>query len=136
MNQLTGYNTYMPTYMRNQPTYMPQTQPYTYNTGTSGINWVLGVENAKSFYVEPGKSVILMDSERPVFYIKSVDFNGMGSIKAYEFTETSTEPKVAEPVAATPAIDLSKYVTKDELAALIEELRTKHSEEVRTKALI
>ena len=65
-----------------------------------------------------------MDSERSVFYIKTVDPNGMGSIKAYEFSELVEEPKNAAP-APTPQQDLSQYVTRTELEAMLAELRPK-----------
>ena len=127
MNNPYGYNSYMPTYMRTQglggmsyPPTFPMQQP----ASTNGINWVLGLENAKSFYVEPGRSAILMDSERSVFYIKTVDPNGMGSIKAYEFSELVEEPKNAAPAPA-PQQDLSQYVTRTELEAMLAELRPK-----------
>ena len=125
-----GYGTYMPSYMRTQgmgmPTMNPMAAPTMNPMGVSspalGINWVLGLENAKSFYVEAGKSAILMDSERPVFYIKTVDPSGMGSIKAYEFSEISAEPKNMAP---PQQVDLSQYVTREELETLLADLRPK-----------
>lgn len=75
-----GYGSYMPTYMRNIPMQVP-TSP------SNGIEWAMGIENAKSIFVEPGKSKIIMDSEQPKFYIKTVDPSGMGSIKAFTFQE-------------------------------------------------
>jgi hypothetical protein len=75
-----GYGSYMPSYMRN-----PMMQFVSPSSPTNGIEWAMGIENAKSIVVEPGKSKIIMDSEQPKFYIKTVDMNGMGSIKAFTF---------------------------------------------------
>lgn len=114
-NQPFGY---MPQYMRNNVP-MPMQSSYAPN---NGITWVLGIENAKSQYVDPGKSAILMDSEEPKFYIKTVDMNGMGSIKAYTFKEVepTTQPQV-QPTAA-PQVDMSQYVTKEELKEMLDKL--------------
>ena len=120
-NPYNTYGNYMPPYMRTNP--IP-TAP----APNTGINWVLGIENAKSFYVEPGKSAILMDSEKEMFYIKTVDLNGMGSIKAYTFTEAVEPPK-----ETAPAFDPTQFVTKTELATVLESLRQKAPE---NKALI
>lgn len=107
-----GYGSYMPSYMRN-----PMMQPISPSSPTNGIEWAMGIENAKSVVVEPGKSKIIMDSEQPKFYIKTVDMNGMGSIKAFTFQE-DVAPQ-ATPAATAPSIDMGKYVTKDELQTIL-----------------
>lgn len=40
---------------------------------TAPIIWVQGEEAAKSYLCAPGNSVLLMDSEKSSFYIKTVD---------------------------------------------------------------
>ena len=64
--------------MFNYPNY---TYPYTQNFNTSqpqnGINWVQGEAGAKSYAIAPGQSVLLVDSEKDVFYIKTSDASGM-----------------------------------------------------------
>ena len=44
---------------------------------TAPIIWVQGEEAAKSYLCAPGNSVLLMDSEKSSFYIKTVDASGM-----------------------------------------------------------
>ncbi len=44
---------------------------------TSGLNWVQGEAGAKSFLVAPNTTVMLMDLESEVFYIKASDASGM-----------------------------------------------------------
>jgi hypothetical protein len=90
-------------------------QPYNYGAtnypARNQIQWVLGIENAKSYPIQPNSSILLMDSEQPRFYIKSADQNGMCSIKSYDFTETveQTAPKV-------------DYVTKEEFDKFVTQL--------------
>lgn len=52
----------------------PQQQPA---QQSSPIIWVQGEEAAKSYLCAPGNSVLLMDSEKSSFYIKTVDASGM-----------------------------------------------------------
>lgn len=82
----------------------------------SGILWVQGEAGAKSFPVAPGKSVMLMDSERQTFYIKSADVSGMPlPLRAFDYSERFAS---AEPVVA-PGAD---YVTREELEERLAEL--------------
>ena len=62
---------------------IPQQQPVT----NSEIQWVKGIEGAKSYQVQPGTSIILMDSESQTFFIKSANAAGMPEIHAYSFKE-------------------------------------------------
>jgi hypothetical protein len=109
-------------YMR-QLAQMPQLQQFT-APQNNGIQWVQGEEAAKSYYVQPGKSVLLMDSESKCFYIKSVDASGMPQpLRVFEYTErTQTAP--ASPTAnATPNND---YITREEFERRISEISSSH----------
>lgn len=95
-----------------QPTVIPQ--PPQQNAG-NGILWVQGEAGAKSYLVAPNASVLLMDSEGQRFYLKSVDGNGMPTMKTFEYTEVSQKPaQNAVPVENIPG----KYVTREEFQAL------------------
>lgn len=62
------------------------------------IQFVNGIESAKAFTLGPNQSVILMDSNKPVFYQKQADASGFCTIKAYSFQEVKEdqpEDKVA-----------------------------------------
>lgn len=74
--------------------------------------WVQGRAGAQSAYVQAGKTGFFFDSERPVFYAKTVDANGIPQ-PLQEYTYEKSEPK------ADPSADMSKYVTKDELKAIL-----------------
>lgn len=50
--------------------------------------WVQNEEKAKDYYVEPNTSIILMDSEKDVFYLKSADEKGaILPMRVFEFHE-------------------------------------------------
>lgn len=85
----------------------------------SGILWVQGEAGAKSYLVAPGNSVLLMDSEKQRFYLKTADAAGMPSMKVYEYTEVTGEnaPQTAN---AEPAELDKHYVTREEYRELSE----------------
>lgn len=97
----------------NQPTAMPQAG------AGNAILWVQGEAGAKSYLVAPGTTVLLMDSEDQIFYIKSTDQAGMPSMRAFEYKERNAEPSR---IAVAPVPD---YVTRkefDELKSKIDSL--------------
>lgn len=57
--------------------------------------WVQGEEGAKAYMVAPGSSVMLMDSENTVFYLKSSDQSGMPlPLRIFDYTErTVNQPR-------------------------------------------
>jgi hypothetical protein len=138
-----AYNNYFPTsYQPMQPVYQqPYQQPYQQQyqqqyqaqqqttSASRSINWVQGEEGAKSWQVAPGASVLLMDSENPVFFIKSSDASGMPlPLRIFDYTERTQQAQNHAPVAQPeqPQINFSDYVTKnefEELKAQLEELR-------------
>lgn len=99
-------------YIPQQP--IIQTQPA---TNDNGIIWVQGEAGAKSWAVAPGKSVMLMDSENSVFYIKTTDNSGIPlPLRIFDYTErTQQDTAPAEAVQTTN----SQYVTKDELKEIL-----------------
>lgn len=89
-----------------------------YAPQSSGIVWVQGIEGAKAYPVGAGNSVLLMDSEESIFYIKTTDQSGMPSpLRVFDYTER-TEPK-------TSNVDLSGYITRDEFEKRISQLNKK-----------
>ena len=123
-----AYNSYIPNYpyvgfqapqqpqIPPQPQYRPQQQQPVAN----GIIWVQGLAGAKSYLLAPGQTAMLMDSEAPVFYIKSADQSGMPSMKVYDYKERATEQ--AAPAPAQPGVDMSNYVTREEMEKRFAEL--------------
>ena len=94
---------------------------------TGGLQWVQGEAGAKAFPVSAGQSVLLMDSENNVFYIKSSDNSGMPlSLRTFDYRERTAQnaPKAAQN-APQSAIDTSLFVTRDELEKRLAELVAK-----------
>jgi hypothetical protein len=112
------YPAYQPQMYQNQ--YMPQTQQQ------NGLIWVQGIEAAKSYPVSAGQSVLLMDSESNAFFIKTADASGMPlPLRVFDYTERTANnaPKTAQETRTEPSIDLSAYVTRDELENRIAQIR-------------
>ena len=112
-------NSYFPTGY--QPIYYPQAQPMQQQpqpqqqSGSSGLVWVQGEAGAKSYLVAPNTTVLLMDSESDVFYLKSTDASGMPlPLRTFSYKEQKTpdrEPK------GTQGDNSTEYVTRDEFSA-------------------
>lgn len=83
---------------------------------TSDINWVQGEADAKSRPVAAGHSVILMDTEDSVMYIKTVDQSGMPQpLRIFDYKERQPHSRSAEASkAATPDM-----VTRQEFNDLV-----------------
>lgn len=91
---------YLPTTTnQQQQNIQPQPQPQSQSQNTNGIVWVQGENAAKSFLVAPNTSILLMDSEAPVFYIKSADASGIPhALRIFDYQERviQTEQPVIE----------------------------------------
>ena len=96
-----------------QNQYMPQnTQQNT------GITWVQGENSAKSYPVAAGQSVLLMDSENPVMYIKSTDQSGVPMpLRIFDYKERSQMRSNAQ---EERKID---YISRDEFNAFKDEIK-------------
>jgi len=112
------YNSFMPNYnpymQQYQQMLQPQVQPQAQTQQSSGgLLWVQGIEGAKSHFVSPGQSVLLMDSESNSFFIKSADVSGMPlPLRIFDYQERTTQQAPQQPTAA--AADTSTYITREE----------------------
>ena len=114
-----AYNNYYPQfYPSAQPQFsVPQTQQQ-----NNGINWVLGETAAKSYAVAPGQSMLLMDSESPVFYIKSTDQSGMPlPLRIFDYTERKNEHTTNTNIVTTKNTD---YISRSEFDAFKSEIQS------------
>ena len=108
------------------PAYNP---PYGYSQQTTqaaqptppqsqnGLTWVQGESAAKSWAVAPGNTVLLMDSENPMFYLKTADAVGMPSMKVFRYEEVT-----AQPPSVPVSTGTDKYVTRAEYEELLRRL--------------
>lgn len=118
-----GYNNW-----QNSGGYVPPTQPvqnqqfnrYTpqpqaqapYDGGTSKpalqVPWVNGEVGAQAYLIAPNSTVLLMDSDNPIFYIKTSDLSGKASIQAFKYEEIKQDKMEGQVAPST------SYVTKEE----------------------
>lgn len=116
------YNNYFPQSNGQSPYYQQPTQnQFSYNAPTqpsSDIKWVQGEAAARAYPVGAGSSVLLMDSEDEVFYVKSSDSSGMPlPLRIFEYKEKVIEPPRSK---NEPPVE---YVTKEEFEKKINELK-------------
>jgi hypothetical protein len=96
--------------------------PQTPQQQNNGINWVLGETAAKSYAVAPGQSMLLMDSESPVFYIKSTDQSGMPlPLRIFDYTERKNEHTTNTNIVTTKNTD---YISRSEFDAFKSEIQS------------
>lgn len=107
--------------LRMQQQYAPMQQPQQpqapQQQAANPLIWVQGEAGAKAYMVAPGASVLLMDSERSSFYIKTADASGMPTMRIFDYTERGAQ--VAPAPAPTP-----EYVTRAEFDALRERIES------------
>lgn len=90
---------------------VPQMQSMQGFSGSNIIS-VTGIEGARAFNVAPNSSVLLLDGENPVMYLKTSDSIGMQKITVYSLTEVHNNPV---PVKEDKSVE---YVTKEAFEAL------------------
>lgn len=96
---------------------MPMSRP-----DPSGLNWVQGEAGAKSWYITPGATVLLMDSENQRFYLKSADMNGVPAMRTFEYTEVGAQKPQEAPQAANFVTLESFNEFRNEVMKKLEEL--------------
>lgn len=111
LNQLRTANP-MTAQMPMQGFQMPMNRP-----DPTGLNWVQGEAGAKSWIVNPGATVLLMDSENQRFYLKSADLNGVPAMRTFEYSEVGAQkpqeaPQTANFVTVESFNDFRNEVTK------------------------
>ena len=82
----------------------------------SQIIWVSGEAGAKSYLVAPGNTVMLLDAENSVFYLKSADASGMPlPLRIFDYKERQNTPKsdFKAPTSNFSELD-GKYITREE----------------------
>ncbi len=130
------YNNGFPvTYPQMYPQYQyPQfTQPVVNQTqqqnqqNNSSISWVQGEAGAKAYPVAAGNTVMLLDSEDSVFYLKSTDTSGMPQpLRIFEFKERTNQTN-SQPLIQQPNMD--NYVTWDKLEERLSQLINKRPQQ-------
>ena len=95
----------------------------------SGVQWVSGEQEARSWIVAPNAAVALWDSTAPTVYLKQADASGKPTLKVYDLVERlASAPDTQKAPAA-------EYVTRkefDALAALVSEMKGKKRKEEKS----
>ena len=131
-SQMGQYN---PQYQQPMAQPMQNAQMPMQGQPTNDFLWVLNENEATSYPVAPNNTVILWDKNLPTVYIKSVNAQGVPSMRVLDFTErTATAQK--HPVSG-PFGSANNFVTLDSFNALeakfaaledkVDELRPKAS---------
>ena len=80
--------------LRSMPMTMPGQNFQMSPRPDTGLNWVQGESGAKSWFVNPGATVLLMDSEAQRFYLKTADQSGVPQLRTFEYKEMGAQAPV------------------------------------------
>jgi len=95
--------------------FTPYQQPaYASRQSQNVYAFVNGLEGAKSYQVPANQTVLLMDSEQPVCYMKTANALGQGTLRYFKLTEVKEED-----VRAKPNPD---FATKQDIAEILKRL--------------
>ena len=94
----------------------PSMPPQPMQQQSSQIIWVSGEAGAKSYLVAPGNTVMLLDAENSVFYLKSADASGMPlPLRIFDYKERTTAAQQAfGGVVTGEGVNLDNFVTREE----------------------
>lgn len=136
LNQYKGQYQQMPMQqpMMQQPVQPMPMQNVPQPTPSNDMIWVLSEVEAQSYPVAPNNSVILWDKNNDVVYIKSVNMQGVPSMRVLDYKERTTDnaPKIPAEHKCTCG---DKFVLKKDFEALQSKFEALQSEweELKTK---
>lgn len=107
---------------------MPSANPMAGNV-QNGMIWVSGRQEADGFLIAPNSAVALWDQNNPVVYLRKADSTGKPSTVVYDLVERTDDPSAQ----AAPQLDLSKYVTREQLEDILTERLKRPSKPAKTK---
>ena len=96
----------------------------------SGVIWVSGKEEADKWPIAFGCAVALWDANNPVIYLRQADSTGKPSTKVYDLVERTDAPPQQK---IAPQIDMSRYVTIDQLEDILAERLKRPAKVSKTK---
>lgn len=99
-----GYNSYGPNNYQ-----QPQMNQYAF---------VNGIEGAKSFQLQPNQTMMLMDSDNPICYMKQSNNIGQSTLRYFKLVEVSEQ----ELRNANQAQQNPDYVLKSDFEALVKRI--------------
>lgn len=113
------------------PPIQPQTPPANpmFGSAPNGIIWVTGKQEADGYLIAPNSAVALWDQNNPVVYLRKADSTGKPSTVVYDLVERTDNP----PTQAAPQVDLSQFVTREQLEEILSERLKKPSKPAKPK---
>lgn len=104
-----------------------QQMPIVQQMPTNDMLWVLGQTEAESYLVAPNNSVTLWDKNKDTVYIKSVNAQGVPSMRILDYTERTSDnaPKTSHKHECQCG---SKFVSKEDFIALQSKFEALQSE--------
>lgn len=118
-NYGVGYNNYgVPQYP-----YAVPSIGYQSVASQNQLVYVHGIDGANAYQLRPGiTEQILWDDEKDTFYIKKLDEMGRPKIVAWKDFFDHVEPEHIESQESVQTVDMSKYLTKDDLLSTLDKL--------------
>ena len=92
---------------------MYQSQTYQQQTPMNQYAYVNGIEGAKSYQMQPNQTIMLMDSDSPICYMKSANGMGQSTLRYFKLIEVSESD-----LKANQNSNNNDYVSKAEFEAL------------------
>lgn len=96
----------------------------------SGVIWVSGKEEADKWPIAFGCAVALWDANNPVIYLRKADSTGKPVTVVYDLVERTDNPA---PRQAAPQVDLSQFITRDQLEDILSERLKRPVKAAKTK---
>lgn len=111
--------------------------------GNQSIIWVQGEAGAKAYPVAAGQSVLLMDSEDAVLYVKSTDVTGRPlPMESYDLVKRESVvnvPQISQRASSqgqnSQMIDTNEFVKVSDLETKVSEMVSKAVDKAVNKAL-
>lgn len=123
--QMAIKSNYPTTNLNNNPNMVSFPNNYPQTQSINNILQVMGPESAQAYQVGPDSQVILMDSDKPVFYWKRSDSSGYSETKAFKFEEIPLFEHNNDTLINQTQLSNTSFVTKAEFEdykKMIEEL--------------
>ena len=117
-------NPYQPNYTGYAPYALPAATSFTpARPNTQGITWVNGEEAARTYPIPYNSTAMLMDSENPVLYVKTID--SMGRIVDFEVYDLINRSPKKETIANFKPDD---FVKKNDLEKMMSDINKRFDE--------
>ena len=106
------------------PPYQPQSVTPVPQQTQNTFAWIQGEDAARSYPVAPGNTIVLIDSEKPIMYMKTADLSGRPQPMQVRYLVSKEDyDKIQNGSNNSPNSD--EYVTKAAFEKYIEEASNK-----------